>query len=298
MRLVDLHAVIIAFNPDRRNVSELIRCLSSVVGHVWLIDNGSRDSIIDSDCLNKMQNVSLVTLEENVGIARAQNIGIERAIAFKAKSLIFFDHDSKVNDELIHTLYNQFSQLNGGEEKVAAVGPVFFDPRYLFVYPIIKLNTFGLRKRIVPRLGSHPFAASFIISSGTLTSVEVMKDVGFFREDFFIDYVDTEWCFRAMDKGYKLYVVPSAVMEHTIGDGNIKFLMWKLPVHSPFRRYYRMRNMFYLFRLPYIPLVLKLREFITNNIHQGLIIVASANKVSYLKYWFKSLVDGVKIYFG
>jgi hypothetical protein len=43
----------------------------------------------------------------------------------------------------------------------------------------------------------------------------------------------------------------------------------------------RMRNMFYLFKLPYVPLVLKLREFITNNIHQLIITIKSDNKKAY-----------------
>jgi len=295
--LLDLHAVIIAFNPDQKNISTLIECLSAAVGHVWVVDNNSDCSFMQPSLLEK-SNVTLVRLDNNVGIAKAQNIGIEHAIGSNAKHIIFFDHDSKVTQDLILNLYQQYSILNSTHGDVAAVGPIFVDPRYSFIYPIIKLNSLGVRKRIVPTPGAEPFEASFIISSGTLTSVDVLEDVGLFREDFFIDYVDTEWCFRVLDKGYKLFVVPSAVMEHTIGDANIKFLMWKLPVHSAFRRYYRMRNMFYLFRLPYVPLLLKIREFITNNIHQLLIVLSSNNKTTYLKCWMKSFVDGIKILLG
>jgi rhamnosyltransferase len=70
------------------------------------------------------------------------------------------------------------------------------------------------------------------------------------RENYFIDYVDTEWCIRAEAMGYKNYVSSKAVMKHAIGDNILKFKYFNVPVHSPFRRYYRVRNAFYGKRKP------------------------------------------------
>lgn len=128
------------------------------------------------------------------------------------------------------------------------------------------------------------------------TSVSVLDDIGTMNEDFFIDYVDTEWCLRALGHGYEIYADTNVCMKHTIGDNNIKFLVWKLPVHSALRRYYRMRNMYYLFGMKHVPFLMKCREFITNNIHQLLITLASKQKNHYIKYWVKSQCDGVKYF--
>lgn len=138
---------------------------------------------------------------------------------------------------------------------------------------------------------------SFIISSGTFTSAEAISDIGMMNEDLFIDYVDTEWCLRALDKEYKFYALPNVKMAHTIGDDKIKFLLWNLPVHSPWRRYFRMRNMYVLFSLHYVPLSMKIREFIVNSIHQILIILSRPNKISYIRYWMTSQIHGVKYLF-
>ena len=283
-------AVVVTFNPSKENVNKLVSILSPQVSQVYLIDNGSDDiNFLDS---NNTSLVNLIVLHKNMGIAEAQNIGINQAIKDRASHLVFFDQDSMIDDNMIEKLSFSFCQLSQ-QDKIGAVGPVFYDPEYNFVYPQIRLNRYIGRRRIIPKDNDQPIDVSFIISSGTFTSTAVMIDVGNMKSELFIDYVDTEWCLRATSKGYKFYAIPEIKMIHTIGDNKIKFLIWNLPVHSPWRRYFRMRNMYYLFGLSYIPLSLKIREFIINNLHQLLIIMSRESKFSYLKYWFKSQVDGI-----
>lgn len=288
-------AIIVSYNPESSRLLALCEKLSKQVDVVILVDNGSKN-FLDKNLITS-DNIIVISLVENLGIATAQNIGINKIVELGLQYVIFFDQDSIVSDGLVNTLKNNFI-ASSMHEKVAVVGPIFFDYRFLFYYPHIILNKIGIRKRVILKPGDPITEVSFIISSGMFTSVGVLNDVGFMKDELFIDYVDTEWCFRSLSKGYKIFAIPDACMEHAIGDNNIKFLCWKLPVHSPFRRYYRMRNMFYLFKLPYVPLVLKLREFITNNIHQLIITIKSDNKKAYLDSWFKSLVDGIKIMFG
>ncbi|END16895.1 putative rhamnosyltransferase domain protein, partial [Escherichia coli P0301867.8] len=40
------------------------------------------------------------------------------------------------------------------------------------------------------------------MSSGSLTKVDVFKKIGLFDEDLFIDYVDYEWGWRALEKNF------------------------------------------------------------------------------------------------
>ena len=43
-----------------------------------------------------------------------------------------------------------------------------------------------------------------------------------FDEDFFIDFVDVEWCLRCKKNKVAIFVVPDAVMEHEIGISSVK----------------------------------------------------------------------------
>lgn len=43
-----------------------------------------------------------------------------------------------------------------------------------------------------------------MISSGSLIKSNIFDQTGFFKEDFLIDHVDTEWYLRAKVKGFKI----------------------------------------------------------------------------------------------
>jgi rhamnosyltransferase len=76
--------------------------------------------------------------------------------------------------------------------------------------------------------------------------VEALNQIGGFREDLFIDYVDYDVCLRLRASGWKVAVEPAAVLRHTIGAQTPHRLLWLVPVdssnHSPDRQYYKYRN--------------------------------------------------------
>ncbi len=285
-------AVVVTFNPVKDNINRLIHDLLPQVSRIYIIDNGSKDpSFLISESNDA---ITFICLKDNVGIAEAQNIGIREAFKNAAEFFVFFDQDSSIEENMVNKLYLNFRKLSNNY-KVGAVGPVFYNQKHGFIYPQIKLKKPFGRERIIPDEYSEPLSVSFIISSGTFTSRNVIEDVGLMNSDLFIDYVDTEWCLRASAMGYQFYALPEVKMMHSIGDNKIKFLRHNLPVHSPWRRYFRMRNMYILFSLNYIPLSLKVREFFINNAHQIIIILTQKNKLSYLKYWYKSQLDGIHL---
>lgn len=283
-------AVIVTYNPTD-NINKLIYSLQPQVAQIILVDNGSENSNFLSE--NLMNKVDLIILPGNQGIAAAQNIGILKGLENKAEYFVFFDQDSQIQKDMIEALFYGFERISK-KVKLAAVGPIFYDPDYDFIYPQIKLKKFIGRDRIIPKEDDEAIEVSFIISSGTFTSAKAIDNIGLMNPDLFIDYVDTEWCLRAGAQGYKFYALPSVKMAHTIGDDKIKFLFWNLPVHSPWRRYFRMRNMFVLFSLKYVPISMKIREFITNTAHQLLIIISRPQRLNYIKYWMLSQMHGLR----
>jgi rhamnosyltransferase len=72
--------------------------------------------------------------------------------------------------------------------------------------------------------------------------------VGDFRDEFFIDYVDTEYCLRLKEYGYKVIIAPKIIMKHPLGyykPSTIFEFLFGQPVVSnypAFRCYYWTRN--------------------------------------------------------
>jgi rhamnosyltransferase len=84
-----------------------------------------------------------------------------------------------------------------------------------------------------------------VITSGSLLSLTAFAHIGPFREDFFIDYVDTEYCVRARAKSYRIVKTRRPLMSHSIGKPTQHRLLWMkkwTSNHSADRRYYIARN--------------------------------------------------------
>jgi rhamnosyltransferase len=83
-----------------------------------------------------------------------------------------------------------------------------------------------------------------VITSGSLVDVRLANAIGGFREDYFIDQVDHEFCLRARAHGYKVVISHKPVMTHSVGRlGGVRLpFLGVLPNHPPLRKYYIARN--------------------------------------------------------
>ncbi|MCM1963674.1 glycosyltransferase family 2 protein [Acinetobacter pittii] len=289
--LSNVWAIIVTFNPSLENVKKLVKQLSIQSVIPCIVDNCSTN--VDSAQLKNIHEAKSIFLEKNYGIATAQNKGIEFAIENGADYILFFDQDSSIPDGYVQALYSDYQYLQGQGEKVSAIGPRFIDDRYNFYYKTISVTKSGFREKHDVSQITKPLHSTLLISSGSLISVETLKVVGLMRDYYFIDYVDTEWCLRAEYLGYKNFVSAQAVMRHTIGDNVLNLKFFNVPVHSAFRRYFRVRNAFFMMREPHVPSMLVVREMLFNGVHQIILICFEKNKWQYIKSYFRGLKDGL-----
>ncbi len=290
-----LATIIITYNPDIGKVNNLIRSIVlNKDSCVIVVDNNSLN-IEDFSNLFTIDNVvHTVFLEDNLGIAFAQNMGIKKAIELGASHILFFDQDSKISNNFVDDLISDYKKISVDNTKIAAIGPRFIDENKGFYFPALRFNKYGLIDKISVEDIKVPTEVSFLISSGTLVSVDSLKSIGFMKEEFFIDFVDTEWCFRALSMGYKIYMSEKAIMKHSIGDDTLKIFNFNIPVHSGFRRYYRIRNLFFMWKMPYIPKILVAKLMVTNFVIQILLFLLKDKKLDYIKFYLKAIRDGVK----
>ncbi|UVA99434.1 glycosyltransferase family 2 protein [Acinetobacter lwoffii] len=286
---MNISSVIITFNPNI-NVINLINALNFQNVTPIIVDNGSKN--FDFSSVDDIQS-HLIRLKDNLGIATAQNRGIERAIELGADYIIFFDQDSTIPDNFVQDMIDDYQFISKQNIKIGALGPRFIDERYNFYYKTISISKHGLKTKHDVSEIKVPFNSTLLISSGSFICVETLKQVGLMRDEYFIDYVDTEWCLRAESLGFKNYISAKAVMKHTIGDNVLNFKFMNVPVHSAFRRYFRVRNAFYMLREPHVPLILFIRELVGNTVHQFILILFEKNSWSYIKSYFKGLKDGI-----
>lgn len=245
-------AVIVTYHPDRQNLTNLLWQCVDQLDLVIVVDNGSPDPI-QAWLGDLSTRVELVELGDNQGIARAQNVGIERASLMDVDYVILFDQDSDPGLETMPTLINALTNLLSQNKPVACVGPRYIDQRQNNPTPFIRIEGLAL-VRGKCETGSDIVPVDHLIASGSVMPLHTLKTVGGMKEELFIDYVDLEWCERAKSLGFQSYGICAAKMAHSLGDEPIEFMGTAYPARSPLRHYYMFRNAVWMYRQSYVRL--------------------------------------------
>lgn len=238
-------ATIVTYRPDIALLERVIAATASQVGSLLLISNDDHELALSP----LPANVSLMQPGANVGLGRAYNLAVEWAERENATHILLLDQDSVPEAGMVAALLAAFSP----SERAAAAGPLWRDRRSGDDGFFVRFSKWGAHRYRVPPGAVMP--VDFLISSGSLLSLAAVKDVGPFDEALFVDHTDTDWTLRARAKGYRLFGVGSAHLEHALGEGSIVLkglgIRRRVAVHPPERNYLLLRNSLQLWRRPY-----------------------------------------------
>lgn len=286
---VQVHAVVVSHHsaPDRLAL-QFERLFKQVHTLVW-VDNGSSQTLRQLKQRWSADRLHSIWLNDNLGIGAAQNYGIQWALNHGATHLLLMDDDSLPAPDMVQLLLQALARY----PDAAAAGACHADPRRgVKRTPFSRIQ--GGRLSWLPcTAADQVWEVDHLIASGCLIPAPVIRIVGTLREDFFIDWVDTEWCFRARDKGYRLYGVCAARLEHTLGDRVVRVLGREIPLHAPWRHYYQSRNFVLMLRSNRAPLSVKLtmawRQLKRFVVFSTLI----PGRASYFRMWMLGLWHGL-----
>lgn len=249
-------AVAVTFNPDTALLGEVLRAVTSQVQGVVVVDNGSGNVGQIQEAVTAA-GARILANPGNLGIATAQNQGIEYARKSGFSHVLLLDQDTILSEGVVARLSDDLEVLQKSGTKVAAIGPAYFE-RHSGQQTRAYRSSGPRIARIGLKAETAPVATDFIIASGSLIPLKVLDEIGGFKEELFIDLVDVEWCFRARAAGYGAFISPRAVVDHHLGSGTLKIGSRQVAVHTPVRNYYWVRNALWLARQSYTPLAWRL----------------------------------------
>lgn len=100
------------------------------------------------------------------------------------------------------------------------------------------------------------------MSSGMIIDLKKIKKIGLMNEDFFLDWIDFEWCWRSYKNDYKIIGFKNITAKHFLGLRSIKFFKYKFHIHALIRYYYIIRNGIYISIYSKINLMWKINIFL------------------------------------
>jgi len=241
------------------NGKELLkRCLASLLTtnypnfEIIVVDNASTDGSVKSirKLFGSSPRIKIVENRENSGHAEGCNIGARVA---KGRYLVFLDSDTELKAE--NWLWELVKVMKGDESIGLAQAKVVLakDKRRLD-YVCMAIDalgtwaaTYGLKEDKLKE-NLEILAAS---SGCCIVRRAVFNEVGGFDSDYFIYDDDTDLSLRARLLGYKILLVPSAVIVHH-GDA-LRGINQKAVYHSAKNRMctmlknYELRNLWWRF---------------------------------------------------
>jgi rhamnosyltransferase len=227
-------AVIVTYNPGP-NLKVNLAVLRRQVDELVIVDNGSvaagQEMIVQAA---SSSGCCTVFNGRNLGIGAALNMGMKFASDEQCYLVLLLDQDSAVSDDYVRDIEASYlsalADRVSSDRTVGMIVPTYVDERTGATMP----------------LTSYPDGTVLSgMTSGSLIPMDTYKICGGFEEDFFIDYVDIEYCLRLQDRGFSIVQSQDAVLMHSLGTlrahrlGGVGFSSTN---HSAARRYYISRN--------------------------------------------------------
>lgn len=264
-----LYGVVVLYNPNIKETIRNIKTYLNQLDKLYLIDNSEKNNYFKLEkFIVEQKNIKYFWLEENKGIAKALNLGKNKAIEEKANYFLTMDQDSSFKnnfEEMIKWIENNEEQM----KKVAIVSP----------FQIIKKERLKKKFEVEEK--------ETVITSGNILNLKIIKEIGDFNEDFFIDEVDHEFCYRVRKKGYKILSLNNIQLNHKLGDLK-DYYLFSVTNHNYIRRYYITRNKLYMIKK--FP-ELKKRYVISIFAYFFKIIFFEKDKRRKLKYYILGIKD-------
>ena len=257
------HVTIVILNWNRE--ADTLECLDSLARmdypsfSIIVVDNGSTDGSPDAAERWGRENLPLTLIRnaENKGFVRGSNQGMRHALSTDTDYVFLLNNDTVVEPDVLKILVAA-AERSGD---IGMAGPKIYQHGKELV-----LDSAGTRT--IPWLAQgflighgevdqgqydHPGDLPYVTGTALLVRRAVLEKVGLMDEDYFCYFDDFDWGLKARKAGYRLLLVPKAVIHHK-GSQTAGF-------NSPFYMHHMIRSRI-LFARKNVPLLLYLFAFL------------------------------------
>lgn len=267
---VKLFAVVITYYPDlielKRNILRYLPDVDLLM--IWENTPLKDRKAYHLDVSEYQDKVVFAGVEGNMYISYPLNYAIRYAKEKGFTHILTMDQDSCF-EEGHFKLYKKIATVH---DNLDIWGP---NPNNIF-QPIQK----------------EPQSQNRLITSGNIINLKLFDKIGGFREDYKIDCVDFEFCYRAIRNGHCVYSVNSILIHQNFGNMIRTRFKFNTYHYSPIRLYFMARNNVILhYEYPEYGY----RDIITYIIKPiPKIILTESNKVRKILFLFKGVYAGLK----
>lgn len=209
---------VVLFNPSIQNLRN-INNYAGNVEMVYIYDNSEYSSLEKIEQILEEKDYVYFFNKSNDGISKSFNTIFDEAEKDNAEMVILLDQDTIVPLNFIENVQRGI-QDNPNNDFYCA--NVCFEKEFM-----VTENT----------------DIDFCITSGSIISITYFKQLDGYDENYFIDGIDRDFCFKVRISNGKILCLKEAMIYQVLGDG--KKNPFGIYEHSGIRNYYIYRNRLY-----------------------------------------------------
>ena len=208
-------------------VTSIIEKTREITYEVIVVDNDSEpdfeEKIKKSIPDNLFPSFKFIALNKNIGFGRANNEGLKIA---KGRNIFFLNPDTLLLNNAIKIL----SDFLDNHPAAGACGGNLFDcslqPSYSFkrflpgvfwelndLLNILPEKLIYRNNRFFNHTNSY-IEVGYISGADLMVKSKTLEETGGFRKEYFLYFEETDLCYRIKRKGWKIYSVPDAKIQH------------------------------------------------------------------------------------
>jgi rhamnosyltransferase len=288
---VKLAAVVVWYHPfslGGETAIQNILSYSEYFNAIIIVDNSQENNM---EFAKKIPGAVYVPNLANLGIAKALNIGCDAALNHGHDWVMTMDQDSSWDRTDIQLFLHKFKNHKNDSDFVRSFGPATVHKKEIrSVLGTIKSSFLKmLRSQVGTGVEDFEFVDR-IISSGNIINLQIWKAIGGFNNELFINDVDYDFCYRLIQRGYKIIKINSCKMLHVDSAPQKTFFPHAFWYHKE-RIYYSLRNKYFILNnYPEFAKKYRYKASIRRIIFEKIFFFEFGD----LKYVFRGIFDGKK----
>ena len=218
---------------------------------IVLVDNNSTDDSVEV-ITKDYPEVTILALDENLGFAGGNNVGMEYCLNKGMDYVILLNNDTVFDFDFIAPLVNKMDT----DPKLGGIQPrIFFNHDRTLIWNGggIFYKWAGYARTIGEGVKDGPKfnltkETDWITGCAFMVRSSVLREVGLLDDRFFIYHEDVDWSLRIRKAGYRLLYEPSSVIYHWAGSSRKAKQKGKEGFQHPLNHYLNQRNRFWVVR--------------------------------------------------
>lgn len=218
-----ISVILVNYNGKKYNDKCIASILKSTMNNqlqIVIVDNASTDDSLSllRENWGADERVQILSLHENYGFSKANNEGIVWSIKQGIKYFLLLNNDTEIEPKAIERMYMQYQKKKG----IIVPKILYADKRDTLwcaggnFSPIIKKPV----QRGLNQIDRGQFNVSgecqFANGCAMFLSEDIVNQIGFLDERFFLYYEDTEYSMRAAKNNIKIWYCAEAIVYHRV----------------------------------------------------------------------------------